>query len=85
MRRAAQRRPPTEFEQPSGLREVELCDVSYLKPVEGCPTYIEYFKEDDDVPSRLCPIHRGTVKQRVRRTIEGFFSGLGKKLKGIFK
>jgi penicillin-binding protein 1A len=85
MRRTAQRRPPTEFEQPSGLREVELCDVSYLKPVEGCPTYIEYFKEDDDVPSRLCPIHRGTVKQRVRRTIEGFFSGLGKKLKGIFK
>jgi penicillin-binding protein 1A len=85
MRRAAQRRRPAAFEQPSGLREVELCNVSYLKPVEECPTYTEYFKENDDVPSRLCPIHRGTVKQRVTRAIEGIFSGLGKKLKGIFK
>jgi hypothetical protein len=29
-------------------------------------------------------VHQGTVKQRVRRTIEGLFSGLGKKL-GIIK
>jgi hypothetical protein len=59
--------------------------VSYLKPVEECPVYTEYFKEEDDVPSRLCPIHRGTVKQRVTRAIEGIFGGLGRKLKGIFK
>jgi penicillin-binding protein 1A len=85
MRRTAGRRPPQAFEVPSGLHEVELCNVSYLKPVEACPTYIEYFKEDDDVPSRLCPIHRGTVKQRVTRAIEGLLSGLGRKLKGIFK
>jgi penicillin-binding protein 1A len=85
MRRTAGRRPPQAFEVPSGLREVELCNVSYLKPVEACPTYIEYFKEDDDVPSRLCPIHRGTVKQRVTRAIEGLLAGLGRKLKGIFK
>jgi hypothetical protein len=37
------------------------------------------------VPSRLCPIHRGTVKQRVRRAFEGFLGGLGRKLKGIFR
>ena len=85
MRRAAQRRPPQTFEVPSGLREEQLCNVSYLRPVEGCPVYIEYFKEKDDVPSRLCPIHRGTVKQRVTRAIEGIFSGLGRKLKGIFR
>jgi 1A family penicillin-binding protein len=85
MRRAASRRPPQSFEVPSGLHEVELCNVSYLKPVESCPVYTEYFKEDDDVPSRLCPIHRGTVKQRVTRAIEGILSGLGKKLKGIFR
>ena len=64
---------------------MELCRVSYLRPVEGCPVYTEYFKQDDDVPTRLCPIHQGTVKQRVARAIEGFLSGLGRKLKGIFR
>ncbi len=85
MRRTARRRPPQPFEPASGLTEVQLCNVSYLKPVEGCPVYTEYFKEDDDVPSRLCPIHQGTVKQRVTRAIEGLLGGLGRKLKGIFR
>ena len=85
MRRSVQRRPPQEFEVPAGLHGEQLCDVSYLRPVEECPVYIEYFKENDDVPSRLCPIHRGTVKQRVRRVFEGILSGLGRKLKGIFR
>jgi len=58
--------------------------VSYLQPVEGCPVYTEYFKEGDVVPSALCPIHRGTLKQRVTRGIEGFFRGLGGKIAGIF-
>jgi 1A family penicillin-binding protein len=85
MRRAAPRRPPQAFDVPAGLHAEQLCNVSYLRPVEECPVYIEYFKENDDVPSRLCPVHRGTVKQRVRRAFEGFFSGLGRKLKGIFR
>jgi membrane carboxypeptidase/penicillin-binding protein len=85
MRRASQRRQPQEFQVPPGLHGEQLCNVSYLRPVEECPVYIEYFKEHDDVPSRLCPIHRGTVKQRVRRAFEGFLSGLGRKLKGIFR
>jgi hypothetical protein len=59
--------------------------VSYLRPVEGCPVYTEYFKEGDIIPGRLCPLHEGTVKQRVRRAIEGVFSGLGKKIRGIFR
>jgi 1A family penicillin-binding protein len=84
MRRAVQRRPAEEFEVPSGLHGEQLCHVSYLRPVEECPVYIEYFKENDDVPSRLCPLHRGTVKQRVRRAFEGILSGLGRKIKGIF-
>jgi 1A family penicillin-binding protein len=84
MRRAVQRRPAEEFEVPSGLHGEQLCHVSYLRPVEECPVYIEYFKENDDVPSRLCPLHRGTVKQRVRRVFEGILSGLGRKIKGIF-
>jgi len=85
MRRAVQRRPAQEFDVPAGLHGEQLCHVSYLRPVEQCPVYIEYFKENDDVPSRLCPIHRGTVKQQVRRAFEGFLSGLGRKLKGIFR
>lgn len=85
MRRAAQRRPPQVFEMASGLHEEQLCRVSYLRPVEGCPVYIEYFKQNDDVPSRLCPVHRGTVKQRLKRAVEGALSGLGRKLKDIFR
>jgi len=84
MRRAVQRRPARDFAVPAGLHAEQLCNVSYLRPVEECPTYVEYFKENDDVPSRLCPIHRGTVKQRVKRAFEGILSGIGRKLKGIF-
>ena len=53
--------------------------MSYLRPVEECPVYVEYFKENDDVPSRLCPLHRGTVKQRVRRAFEGFSQDWGER------
>jgi hypothetical protein len=59
--------------------------VSYVRPVEGCPTYTEYFKEGDTIPGRLCPLHQGSVKQRVQRALEGFFSGLGRRLKGILR
>jgi hypothetical protein len=85
MRRTARLRPPQPFEVPSGLREIELCAVSYLRPVDGCPVYVEYLKDGDDAPGRLCPIHNGSMKQQIRRAVEGLFSGLGKKLKGIFK
>jgi 1A family penicillin-binding protein len=85
MRRAVRRRPPQAFETPAGLHEEQLCSVSYQRPVEGCPIYSEYLKEGDDAPGRLCTIHEGTIKQRVRRGLEGFFSGLGKKLKGIIR
>jgi penicillin-binding protein 1A len=85
MRRAAQTRPPTSFDVPGGLRETTLCRVSYLRPVEGCPTYTEYLKAEDQIPGKLCPIHEGSIKQQVRRAIEGFFSGLGKKIRGIFR
>ena len=85
MRQAQRRRPTREFHPPDTLRDEPLCRVSYLRPVEGCPTYTEYLKEGDQVPGRLCPIHTGSVKQRVRRAVEGFFSGLGKRIGRIFK
>jgi penicillin-binding protein 1A len=85
MRQALRSRPGQEFVVPSGLRDEPLCRISYLKPVEGCPIYNEYFKDGDQVPGRLCPIHQGTIKQRVRRAMEGFFSGLGKRIGRIFR
>jgi 1A family penicillin-binding protein len=85
MRRAARIRAPGEFEPPSGLKEATLCRVSYQRPVEGCPTYTEYFKPDDSVPGKLCTVHQGTIRQQVRRAVEGFFSGLGKRIKGIWR
>jgi membrane carboxypeptidase/penicillin-binding protein len=81
MRRTARRLPARAFEEPAGLQSEELCSLSYARPVEGCPTYIEHFKEGDDIPSRLCPIHQGNLKQRAQRAIQGFFGAL----KGIFK
>jgi penicillin-binding protein 1A len=85
MRRSARALPARQFEPPAGVREVELCRVSYLRPVENCPTYVEYFKEGDEVPSRLCPIHRGSFKQEARRVVNDILSSIGKKLRGIFK
>jgi len=85
MRRTARALPAGEFEPPPGMREVELCRVSYLRPVETCPVYVEYFKEGDDIPSRLCPIHRGSLRQEARRAVDDLLASLGRKLRHIFK
>jgi 1A family penicillin-binding protein len=85
MRRTARRLPATSFDVPATLRDEELCSLSYMRPVDGCPTYVEYFKEGDEIPARLCPLHQGSLKQRARRAIEGFFGVLGRGIRGIFK
>jgi penicillin-binding protein 1A len=85
MRRSAGLRAPKAFARPADLREVSLCRVSYLRPVVGCPVYTEYFKQDDEVPDRLCPVHKGSVKQRIQRTMESFFSGIKRRVLGVFK
>jgi 1A family penicillin-binding protein len=85
MKRTARILPPGEFSVPSGLHGEELCSVSYMRPVQGCPVYTEYFKDDDKVPSGRCTIHRGTFEQQVKRTVEGIFRGLGNKIAGIFR
>ena len=81
MRRTARRLPSHAFEQPAGLRRVEMCRLSYQRPVNGCDTYVEYFKEGDDVPTALCPIHPGSFKQEAKRVIQGvlgaIFRGFG--------
>ena len=84
MKRIARARPAESFAVPEGLRAEELCSVSYLHPVEQCPIYTEYFKDGDDVPTALCPIHTGTFKQQATRAVQGFIRGLGGRLRGIF-
>jgi len=84
MKRTSRDLPAPDFPAPSGITAEELCSISYLRPVEGCPIYTEYFKNGDKVPSALCPIHRGTLKQRAERAVEGFFRGLGRRLAGVF-
>jgi 1A family penicillin-binding protein len=75
---------PGTFEVPAGLTPVLLCSVSYLQPMRDCPTYTEYFKEGDAVPSGLCPLHSGPVEQRASRAARGFFSAIGRGLKSLF-
>ena len=85
MRRAAQQMPAGEISPPGDLQTEEICLISYHRPVDGCPTYVEYFKSGDDIPVRLCPIHTGSIKQRAQRAIQGFFGAVGEGLKGIFR
>ena len=84
MRRAAQVRPAGEFEPPPGVEPREMCRISYLRPLEGCPTYMEYFKEGDDVPRRLCPLHEGSLKQEARRALDQVLGALGRRIRRIF-
>lgn len=85
MRRAARIRRPAPFERPAGLREESVCRVSYKRPVQGCPVYTEYLKRGDANPEQTCPIHRGTLRQRMARSIEGWTSELARRIRGLFR
>ena len=85
MQRAARIRAPEDFERPAGLQDEELCRISYRKPVDGCPLYTEYFKAGDDIPNRLCTIHQGSIRQRLTRTLQGWMSEAGRRVRGIFR
>jgi penicillin-binding protein 1A len=82
MRAAARRYRPEAFAPPRGLEQVELCRVSYLRPVRDCPSYQEFFKDGDPIPDRLCSLHQGTFKQAARRAVQGFFDGVVRRLFG---
>jgi penicillin-binding protein 1A len=85
MRRTAETFPASEFTAPSTMNAEELCSVSYLRPVDGCPTYVEYFKRGDEVPSGRCEVHRGSLKQRAARAVQGFFRSLGRAVSNVFR
>jgi penicillin-binding protein 1A len=84
MKRTATALPAEGFAVPDGLREEELCSVSHLRAVDGCPVYTEYFKAGDAIPSQLCPIHRGSLRQVAAKAVSGFLRGLGSRIAGIF-
>jgi penicillin-binding protein 1A len=82
MRRAAAIRPPGEFTAPRNLYEAPLCAISFQSPTDRCPTYLEHFKPGDAVPDTPCPLHRGTLRERLGRAIRGLFQRLGDFLRG---
>jgi 1A family penicillin-binding protein len=85
MQRAARVRPARAFERPGGLEEESLCAITYLKPVDGCPLYTEFFKEHDEIPGRLCSLHPGSIRQRMTRTVQGWMTEMGRRVRGIFR
>lgn len=85
MQQAARVRRAGAFRRPAGLRPATLCALSHREPVEGCPTYTEYFKEGDEVPDGLCPLHRATFGQRVSRALDGVAEALGRRIRDIFR
>jgi penicillin-binding protein 1A len=85
MRRTARRLPSAAFEAPDQLRRENICLLSYRRALDGCPTYVEYFKEGDDVPSQLCPIHQGSLQQRAERAVQGLVGAIGRSIRGIFR
>jgi len=85
MRRTARRLPANGFEPPDNLRREQICMLSYHRALEGCPSYTEYFKDGDSVPTQLCEIHKGSLQQRAERAIQGLFGAIGRSIRGIFK
>jgi 1A family penicillin-binding protein len=84
MRRVQRRLPARSFDPPPGLEPHEICLVSYHRPVDGCPVYVEYFKDGDHVPTQLCPIHEGTFKEEAARAVDGLMRAIGRGIRGIF-
>jgi membrane carboxypeptidase/penicillin-binding protein len=85
MRRTTRLLPPQDFKPPAGLHTREMCRVSYLKPVEDCPTYYEVFKAGDAEPTQLCRIHEGSLKQEARKVLEGLAEKLRRAIGDIFR
>ena len=85
MRRVQRLVPARPFDAPADLEPHELCLISYQRPVDGCPTYVEYFKDGDSVPTQLCPIHEGSFKQEAQKAVGGLIRAIGKGIRGIFR
>jgi 1A family penicillin-binding protein len=85
MRRTVRRLPAQSFSPPDEMRTEQMCMISYHRALDGCPTYVEYFKEGDSVPTQLCELHSGTLQQRAERAVQGLIGALGRSIRRIFK
>jgi len=85
MRRTVRRLPAQSFSAPDDLRTEQMCMISYHRALDGCPTYVEYFKEGDSVPTQLCELHSGTLQQRAERAVQGLIGALGRSIRRIFQ
>jgi membrane carboxypeptidase/penicillin-binding protein len=85
MRRTTRRLPARAFAAPESMRSEQMCMISYHRALDGCPSYTEYFKEGDSVPTQLCELHSGTLQQRAERALRGLFGALGRSIRDIFK
>ncbi|MGE3512236.1 MAG: transglycosylase domain-containing protein, partial [Vicinamibacterales bacterium] len=85
MKRTSRLFPPRPFEVPPGLQAEELCRVSHVRPVDGCPRYTEYLKDGDAVPTELCAVHQGSFRQATTRAMQRVFRSLGRRIAGIFR
>jgi len=84
MRRTERLLPAEDFDAPVELEPVELCRLSYARPLADCPRYTEYFKDGDEQPTARCTLHRGSFEDRAGRALDGLLRGLGRRLKRIF-
>ena len=84
-RRTERLLPAREFEPPFDVDEVELCRITFLRPVADCPTYVEYLKEGDELPKGRCELHRGSFEDRAGRTFGRMLGRIGRRLKRIFE
>jgi len=85
MRRTARRLPAKPFARPPRMRAETMCMVSYHRALDGCPSYVEYFKPGDEIPTQLCELHSGSLRQRAERALQGVFGVIGDRIRGIFK
>ena len=85
IRRTDRLLPSQDFDPPFELDEVELCRVSFERPVAACPTYIEYFKPGDELPKGKCELHSGSFEDRAGRAIDRLLGRIGRRLKRIFE
>ena len=85
MKRVARALPPAEFAVPEGLQAEELCSVSYLRPVDGCPVYTRVLQGRRRDPDRSCARFTAARSSSGPRARRGLFRSLGSKIAGLFK
>ena len=85
MRRTARRLPAEPFAQP--VRPALRADVlAVVSPrARRMPELRRVLQRGDDVPSQLCELHSGSLKQRAERALRGLLGAIGEEIRGIFR